>query len=202
MLIDHVNKLRREGMDRSEALLVGGRDRLRPILMTAGATMLALLPMAVGRTGLDGLYYFPLARAVIGGLAASTVLTLVILPFFYTLLDDLAAAGAPGVAAERGEDGPGGAGDGPSDGPVTPGNDGRAGRLPPFRDRRCSHRHRPPQAGECGAASGTQAARPARFFCTERSRPPPCRTGRCRTGDSVPAVVTGRDPSGCPSESK
>ena len=91
VLIDHVNKLRREGMDRSEALLVGGRDRLRPILMTAGATMLALLPMAVGRTGLDGLYYFPLARAVIGGLAASTVLTLVILPFFYTLLDDLAA---------------------------------------------------------------------------------------------------------------
>ena len=91
VLIDHVNKLRREGMDRSEALLVGGRDRLRPILMTAGATMLALFPMAVGRTGLDGLYYFPLARAVIGGLAASTVLTLVILPFFYTLLDDLAA---------------------------------------------------------------------------------------------------------------
>ena len=91
VLIDHVNKLRREGMDRSEALLVGGRDRLRPILMTAGATMLALFPMAIGRTGLDGLYYFPLARAVIGGLAASTVLTLVILPFFYTLLDDLAA---------------------------------------------------------------------------------------------------------------
>ena len=91
VLIDHVNKLRREGMERSEALLVGGRDRLRPILMTAGATMLALFPMAIGRTGLDGLYYFPLARAVIGGLAASTVLTLVILPFFYTLLDDLAA---------------------------------------------------------------------------------------------------------------
>ena len=91
VLIDHVNKLRREGMDRNEALLVGGRDRLRPILMTAGATMLALVPMGIGRTGLDGLYYFPLARTVIGGLAASTVLTLVILPFFYTLLDDLAA---------------------------------------------------------------------------------------------------------------
>lgn len=91
VLIDHVNKLRRAGMERTEALLEGGRDRLRPILMTAGATMLALLPMAIGRTGLDGLYYFPLARTVIGGLAASTVLTLVILPFFYTLLDDLAA---------------------------------------------------------------------------------------------------------------
>ena len=73
-----------------EALLVGERDRLRPILMTAGTTMLALVPMAIGRTGLDGLYYFPLARTVIGGLAASTILTLVILPFFYTLLDDLA----------------------------------------------------------------------------------------------------------------
>ena len=91
VLIDHVNKLRRDGMERTEALLEGGRDRLRPILMTAGATMLALLPMGIGRTGLDGLYYFPLARTVIGGLAASTVLTLVILPFFYTLLDDLAA---------------------------------------------------------------------------------------------------------------
>ena len=110
VLIDHVNKLRREGMERTEALLVGGRDRLRPILMTAGATMLALVPMGMGRAGLDGLYYFPLARTVIGGLAASTVLTLLILPFFYTLLDDLAvrvrrvwrlsAPGAP--AAESG----------------------------------------------------------------------------------------------------
>ena len=94
VLIDHVNRLRREGMERTEALVVGGRDRLRPILMTAAATMLALVPMAVGRTGLDGLYYFPLARTVIGGLAASTVLTLIILPFFYTLLDDLAAGAA------------------------------------------------------------------------------------------------------------
>ena len=88
VLIDHVNALRRGGMERSEALLVGGRERLRPILMTAGATMLALVPMSLGRAGLDGLYYYPLARTVIGGLAASTVLTLVILPFFYTLLDD------------------------------------------------------------------------------------------------------------------
>ncbi len=92
VLIDHVNRLRRDGMERTEALVVGGRDRLRPILMTAAATMLALVPMAVGRTGLDGLYYFPLARTVIGGLAASTVLTLLILPFFYTLLDDLSTA--------------------------------------------------------------------------------------------------------------
>ncbi len=107
VLIDHVNKLRRDGMERTQALLEGGRDRLRPILMTAGATMLALVPMGIGRTGLDGLYYFPLARTVIGGLAASTVLTLVILPFFYTLLDDLAmrarrvwrASGEPAVPA-------------------------------------------------------------------------------------------------------
>lgn len=90
VLIDRVNALRRGGMERREALLAGGRDRLRPILMTAGATMLALVPMGVGRAGLDGLYYYPLARTVIGGLAASTILTLVILPFFYTLLDDLA----------------------------------------------------------------------------------------------------------------
>ena len=58
--------------------------------MTAGTAVLALVPMAVGRASLDGLYYFPLARTVIGGLTASTFLTLVILPFIYVLLDNLA----------------------------------------------------------------------------------------------------------------
>ncbi|HSF20360.1 MAG TPA: efflux RND transporter permease subunit [Vicinamibacteria bacterium] len=89
VLIDHINNLRREGHDRETAIELGGKERLRPILMTAGTAVLALVPMALGRAELDGLYYFPLARTVIGGLTASTFLTLVILPFIYVLLDNL-----------------------------------------------------------------------------------------------------------------
>jgi len=90
VLIDHINNLRREGYDRETAIELGGRERLRPILMTAGTAVLALVPMAIGRADLDGLYYFPLARTVIGGLTASTFLTLVILPYIYVLFDNLA----------------------------------------------------------------------------------------------------------------
>jgi len=90
VLIDHVNHLRREGYTREEAIELGGRERLRPILMTAATAVLALIPMALGRSGLGGLYYYPLARTVIGGLTASTVLTLVILPFIYVLFDSVA----------------------------------------------------------------------------------------------------------------
>ncbi|TDI48255.1 MAG: efflux RND transporter permease subunit [Acidobacteria bacterium] len=90
VLIDHINNLRREGYDRETAIELGGKERLRPILMTASTAVLALVPMAIGRTGLAGLYYFPLARTVIGGLMASTFLTLVILPFIYVLFDNLA----------------------------------------------------------------------------------------------------------------
>ena len=75
VLIDHINNLRREGYDRETAIELGGKERLRPILMTAATAVLALVPMAIGRTGLTGLYYFPLARTVIGGLTASTFLT-------------------------------------------------------------------------------------------------------------------------------
>ena len=90
VLIDHINNLRREGYDRETAIELGGKERLRPILMTAATAVLALVPMAIGRTGLTGLYYFPLARTVIGGLTASTFLTLVILPYIYVLFDNLA----------------------------------------------------------------------------------------------------------------
>jgi HAE1 family hydrophobic/amphiphilic exporter-1 len=90
VLVDHVNQLRREGLPRAEAILQGGRERLRPILMTAATAVLGLLPLAVGQSGISGAYYYPLARTVIGGLVTSTVLTLVILPYFYTLVDDVA----------------------------------------------------------------------------------------------------------------
>jgi HAE1 family hydrophobic/amphiphilic exporter-1 len=91
VLIDRVHQLREMGVDRTEALLRAGNDRLRPILMTAATTILGLAPLALGSSALLGLSYYPLARAVIGGLAASTILTLIILPFVYSLFDDAAA---------------------------------------------------------------------------------------------------------------
>jgi HAE1 family hydrophobic/amphiphilic exporter-1 len=82
VLLDRVNHYRREGASREDAILLAGRDRLRPILMTALCTVLGLLPLALGRTGLGGwAYYYPLARTVMGGLISSTILTLIVLPY-------------------------------------------------------------------------------------------------------------------------
>ena len=78
-------------MSRREAIVQGGKDRMRPILMTAGTTVLGLIPLALGTTqiGGDGPPYFPMARAIIGGLTFSTVVTLVVLPSIYIILDDI-----------------------------------------------------------------------------------------------------------------
>jgi HAE1 family hydrophobic/amphiphilic exporter-1 len=78
-------------MNRYDAIVQGGRDRMRPILMTAATTVLGLLPLCLGTTqiGGDGPPYFPMARAIVGGLTFSTVITLVILPTIYVLLDDM-----------------------------------------------------------------------------------------------------------------
>ncbi|HSR69591.1 MAG TPA: efflux RND transporter permease subunit [Acidobacteriota bacterium] len=90
VLIDHVNNRRREGLARREAIIEGCCERFRPILMTAATTIVGMIPLALGTTGVFGLRYFPMARTVIGGLAASTVLTLIALPTVYRLLDILA----------------------------------------------------------------------------------------------------------------
>ncbi len=89
VLIDHVNNLRREGFSRHEAILAGCRERFRPILMTATTTVVGLIPLSLGTSGIFGLRYFPMARTVMGGLIASTVLTLVVLPTVYRLVDDV-----------------------------------------------------------------------------------------------------------------
>ena len=68
VLIDHVNNLRKRGLSRSEAVLEGCRERFRPILMTACTTILGLVPLAFGTSGIFELRYFPLARTVMGGL--------------------------------------------------------------------------------------------------------------------------------------
>ncbi|HEX4984011.1 MAG TPA: efflux RND transporter permease subunit, partial [Ilumatobacteraceae bacterium] len=87
VLIDLVNQYRRRGLSVREALVNGASRRLRPILMTALATIFALLPMAAGLTGHGGFISQPLALVVIGGLVSSTVLTLVVLPVLYYLVE-------------------------------------------------------------------------------------------------------------------
>jgi HAE1 family hydrophobic/amphiphilic exporter-1 len=85
LLVDQTGRLRREGMATREALSEAGRRRLRPILMTTLTTILALLPLALGiGEGADA--QAPLARAVLGGLAASTLITLLLVPAVYSLL--------------------------------------------------------------------------------------------------------------------
>lgn len=91
VLIDHVNQLRSRGLDRHEAIVQAGQNRLRPILMTAGTTVLSLVPLCIVTTqiGGNGPPYFPMARAMVGGLTFSTGVTLLILPTIYVMLDDL-----------------------------------------------------------------------------------------------------------------
>jgi HAE1 family hydrophobic/amphiphilic exporter-1 len=88
VLLDLVEQYRDRGLDLQSALIEGGRHRLRPILMTAFATMLALVPLAVasGGGGVGGAFISrPLAIVVIGGLFTSTLLTLVLVPVLYSL---------------------------------------------------------------------------------------------------------------------
>ncbi len=88
LLVDYTNTLRRRGFKRNEAVLVASPTRLRPILMTASAAMLGMLPIALG-IGKGSEIQAPMATAVIGGLLTSTLLTLFVVPIAYTLLDDI-----------------------------------------------------------------------------------------------------------------
>jgi HAE1 family hydrophobic/amphiphilic exporter-1 len=87
VLMDLINHYRAAGMGVQEAVVEGGRHRLRPILMTAIATIFALIPMALGLTGEGGFISQPLAIVVIGGLISSTLLTLVLVPALYTIVE-------------------------------------------------------------------------------------------------------------------
>ncbi|MDN5910828.1 MAG: efflux RND transporter permease subunit, partial [Brevibacterium sp.] len=87
VLIDLVNKLREHGMGLWDAIIHGTRLRLRPILMTAAATVFALVPMSLGLTGGGVFISQPLAIVVIGGLTSSTVLTLILVPALYLLVE-------------------------------------------------------------------------------------------------------------------
>ncbi len=90
LLVDYAKVLRSRGMDRREAVVTAGRTRLRPIVMTTLAMIFGMLPLAF-KLGTGAEMRAPMARAVIGGLLTSTLLTLFVVPVMYTLVDDAAA---------------------------------------------------------------------------------------------------------------
>jgi HAE1 family hydrophobic/amphiphilic exporter-1 len=92
LLIDYANIQRERGLSRTEALLVAGPTRLRPILMTTFAMIFGMAPVALG-LGEGSEFRSPMGQAVIGGLITSTILTLVVVPVVYTILDDFSFGG-------------------------------------------------------------------------------------------------------------
>jgi HAE1 family hydrophobic/amphiphilic exporter-1 len=104
LLVDYTQVLRRRGLDRDQALLQAGPIRLRPILMTTAAMVFGMLPVALA-FGQGAEVRAPMAITVIGGLITSTILTLVVVPVVYSLLDGLASRlrrGAPAPASATG----------------------------------------------------------------------------------------------------
>ncbi|MFF4605413.1 efflux RND transporter permease subunit [Streptomyces sp. NPDC001339] len=101
VLIDLINQYRAQGYGVVEAVIEGGRHRLRPILMTALATIMALLPMALSLTGDGGFISQPLAVVVIGGLITSTLLTLLLVPTLYAMIELRKERRAKKKAAKR-----------------------------------------------------------------------------------------------------
>lgn len=90
VLVDYINTLRSEGKAMDEAIIIAGPIRLRPILMTTLTTVLGLIPLALG-IGEGAETQAPMAIVVIGGLTLSTVLTLVFVPTFYTIIEDVSS---------------------------------------------------------------------------------------------------------------
>jgi HAE1 family hydrophobic/amphiphilic exporter-1 len=99
VLVDHINRLRGQGLPRDEAIVLGGRHRLRPILMTAMTTVLGLSPMVAGYFlpsvfgAPDGraAFWAPVGLVILSGLTTSTLLTVMVIPTVYSLIDDLSA---------------------------------------------------------------------------------------------------------------
>ncbi|HMB53060.1 MAG TPA: efflux RND transporter permease subunit [Thermoanaerobaculia bacterium] len=88
VLIDYVNRLRSEGMARTKAILLAADRRFRPIMMTAMTTICGMVPLTLGGTSQIGLSYKSFGLTLIGGLTSATLLTLLVVPVFYTVFDD------------------------------------------------------------------------------------------------------------------
>ncbi len=89
VMLEHINQYRRRGMPRHEAMIRGGRERLRPIIMTAITTLVGLVPIVIQKPALAGIYYYSMALVIMGGLLVSTFLTSVLLPTTASLSEDL-----------------------------------------------------------------------------------------------------------------
>ena len=88
VMVEHINLYRRKGMDRETAMIRGGKERFRPILMTALTTLIGLLPIAIDKPALAGVYYYSMAYVIMGGLLLSTILTTVLLPTTICITED------------------------------------------------------------------------------------------------------------------
>jgi len=84
VLVDYINKLRERGFELLDAIVEAGRIRMRPVLMTALTTILAMMPLALG-LGESGENWAPMARSVVGGLAMASILTLIVVPVIYMI---------------------------------------------------------------------------------------------------------------------
>ena len=103
LLVDYINTLRSRGLELREAVLEAGPTRMRPVLMTAVSTIFGLVPLAIGQ-GDGSEWRSPMGLVGIGGLAASTLLTLLVVPVVYTLVDDFQRAVLRLTGAERDAD--------------------------------------------------------------------------------------------------
>ncbi len=88
VLLDYVNRLRRRGLDRTEALLVGARHRFRPIMMTALTTICGMVPLTFSKATEIGLSYKSFGLTFIGGMVTASLMTLLVVPVTYTLFED------------------------------------------------------------------------------------------------------------------
>ncbi|MET1254357.1 efflux RND transporter permease subunit [Aliikangiella maris] len=88
VMIEHINLYRREGWPRHQAMLQGGKERLRPIIMTALTTLVGLIPIVIQEPSLGGVYYYSMAYVIMGGLLFSTLLTTLFLPATISLIED------------------------------------------------------------------------------------------------------------------
>ncbi|MFC1513647.1 efflux RND transporter permease subunit [candidate division KSB1 bacterium] len=89
VLVDLINRFRKEGLSRYDAIVEAGKSRFRPIFMTAFTTIFGLIPMGLGNSSLIGIPYSPMGRTIMGGLLTSTLFTLIFVPIAYTYFDDL-----------------------------------------------------------------------------------------------------------------
>ena len=220
LLVDFANQARARGVDRDAALIDAGQIRLRPIVMTTLAMIFGMLPLALA-LGAGAEFRAPMARAVIGGLITSTLLTLIVVPVVYTFLDDFGPrrrASGPRGAARPGRPKRRARRHGPRRGRRRPRLSGAAaGEQPQARavqeaavehdvphEPGCRQQHPARRRGE-SARSTPRLLRPSQLLrrgAGRRAAQRPRRLRRAPPGSSGPRAVPRRSPAGCPHRSR